>query len=330
MVAGFDLTAGAGRLLRRQRGVVSRGQLFDLGAAPTDVRRLLRRGQIHRRWPGVYVDHNGPLTSGQREWVAVLAAWPAALTNVSALPEPPPSSVHVAIAHSRKVVVPDWVRVHRTVDLAARTLPGSNPPMIAPEQALLDVMAERVSGGDVPGAFAALARTTYAGRTGGERVLVALDARPRLPGRATVRGLVIDHRDGACSVLERGYLLRVERAHGLPPPLRQHRSFATGRRTDTDVEHPGYGVIIELDGRAHHDSPAARDNDARRDIAELATRGAVTARVTYGLVFGDTCRTAAWVAAILRRRGWRGAFRRCPQCPPGLDVPLGVSSTVTG
>lgn len=91
--------------------------------------------------------------------------------------------------------------------------------------------------------------------------------------------MVTDLRDGACSVLERGYLHRVERAHGLPRASRQRRSTATGKRTAQDVRYVVYGVVVELDGRAFHDSPEARDNDARRDIAELATTDAVTARV---------------------------------------------------
>jgi hypothetical protein len=57
-----------------------------------------------------------------------------------------------------------------------------------------------------------------------------------------------------------------------------------------------------------------REGVARRDIAELATSDAVTARVTYGLVFGDACRTAAWIARILQRRGWPGRLLPCPAC----------------
>lgn len=331
MAARFELADPAPRrLLGRQDGIAARTQLLDLGAGRGDVRRLLRRGALHRVWPGVYADHNGPLTRRQREWVAVLAAWPAALTGPTVLPEPPHLPVHIAVAHGRKVDVPPWVNLQRIVDLDARIVPHSHPPRIRLEHALVDTMVERVRADDVAGAFAELARATYGGRTGPDRILTALAERARVPGRATVRDLVTDHRDGACSVLERGYLHRVERAHGLPRPWRQRTSLATGRRTATDVEHPEYGVIIELDGRAHHDSPAAWDNDARRDIAELAMRDAVTVRVTYGLVYDDACRTAAWIAAILQRRGWPGEFRRCSQCPPGLDVPAGVSSGAAG
>jgi hypothetical protein len=72
-------------VLDRQLGVISRRQLVELGAHEWDVRRLLRRSELHQVEPGVYVNHNGPLTHPQREWVAVLAHWPAALTHESVL-----------------------------------------------------------------------------------------------------------------------------------------------------------------------------------------------------------------------------------------------------
>ena len=84
--------------------------------------------------------------------------------------------------------------------------------------------------------------------------------------------------------------------------------------TAQDVRYDDYGLIVELDGRAFHDSPRARDDDAARDLAELAVRDDATARVTYGLVFRDGCTTAARIASVLIRRGWTGTPHRCPEC----------------
>lgn len=127
--------------------------------------------------------------------------------------------------------------------------------------------------------------------------------------------MVTDLRDGACSVLERGYLHRVERAHGLPRGRRQAASEATGRRTDQDVRYDDFGLIVELDGRSIHDNPQAWDADAGRDLAELAASETLTARVTYGLVYGQACLTAHRIGQILQRRGWDGQLRACPDCP---------------
>ncbi len=312
----FDLGhPDVAHLLWVQDGVVTRRQLLERGATPADIRRLVRRRELRRVHQGVYVDHTGRLTRRQREWIAVLSAWPAALARETALPDRASSRVvHIAIAHGRRVVAPSWVRVQRVTRLTERADLTLRPARMRLEHALIDVMSDRIGADDVPGAFAVLARTVASRRTDAPAVLAALATRGRVAHRRDIEGLLTDLRDGACSVLERGYLHRVERAHGLPRAWRQHRSGATGKRTDQDVHYVEYGVVVELDGRAFHDSAEARDNDARRDIAELATSDAVTARVTYGLVFGDACRTAMWIGRILQRRGWRGAVRPCPEC----------------
>lgn len=312
----FDLTQpDVSELLRWvQDGVVTRSQLLEFGATPEDMRRMVRRRELTRVVPGVFVNHTGRLSREQREWVAVLAAWPAALTRESVLPDPPYRVVHIAVAHGRRLKVPGWIRVHRTSDFDLRADLSRRPPEVAIEHALIDVMSSRIAEDDVPSAFAALAQAAHTRRTGPDRILRALAERRRVAHRSIIERLLTDLRDGACSVLERGYLHRVERAHGLPRAHRQRQSLATGRRTDKDVIYDEYGVIVELDGRAHHDTPRAWDDDARRDLAELATIDAVTARVTYGLVFREACRTAGWIATILRRNGWTGQIHPCPRC----------------
>lgn len=77
-----------------------------------------------------------------------------------------------------------------------------------------------------------------------------------------------------------------------------------------------FATIVELDGLAFHGTAAARDADGLRDLAELASASAMTARMTYGMVFRDGCRSAALLAEVLQARGWAGSLRRCPACPP--------------
>ena len=95
----FDLgdpriTRGLGWL---QDGIYSRAQLLELGAAPHDIKRMLRRRELAAARPGVYADHTGPLTRKQTEWVAVLSAAPAALTHESAL-----AACRTPVIHSRE------------------------------------------------------------------------------------------------------------------------------------------------------------------------------------------------------------------------------------
>lgn len=304
-------------LLDHQDGVIARRQLFELGAQPHDVVRLLRRRELAVAFPGVYVVHTGPLTQRQREWVAILTAWPAALTGASALPELSSGTVDLVVGSGRKLTLPPGARVRRSTTLDEDVLWHLSPPRIRSEHAVIDVMSRRVAAGDVAGAFNALSEVTHSRRTTPQRILDALERRTRVRGRAIIGQMLADVRDGARFVLEREYLNRVERAHGLPRGNRQPTSRATGRRTDADVRYDDYAFIVELDGAAYHRGPQ-RDADATRDLAELAVAERATVRLTYGLVFGHPCQTAAWIAMILQRRGWDGALRRCVRCPGAL------------
>ncbi|GAA4816635.1 hypothetical protein ACFQ0K_08145 [Nocardioides caeni] len=80
-----------------------------------------------------------------------------------------------------------------------------------------------------------------------------------------------------------------------------------------------FGLIVELHGRAFHDTPAAYDADADRELTERAVGGVASLRITYGQVFRTTCRTAGWIATILQRLGWERTLRPCPRCPPRLS-----------
>lgn len=309
-MARFEL-ARAAALLREQDGVVARRQLLAIGATANDLRRLLRRHELHRAFGAVYIVHNGPATSRQRQWIAVLAAWPAALTGPSALPDVTTGVVHVAIAHGRTVHVPPGTRLRVARNLASRLEWGRSPPRVTVEHALLDLLSERVVADDVAGAFHAL--TQSARRTTPTRLLAALEERPRIPGRRMIRGLIRDLRDGACSVLERGFLHQVERAHGLPAAVRQRSSHATGKESLQDLAYPEHGLVLELDGRTFHLGEQS-DVDALRDLSERAVNSTTTVRITYGLVFRSPCRTARLVAMLLQQRGWDGSAHACYRC----------------
>lgn len=146
------------------------------------------------------------------------------------------------------------------------------------------------------------------------RELAIVHSRARLRRRRLVLAVLDDVEAGACSVLERGYLTRVERAHCLPRAVRQ-----LVRRTDAgveyrDVEYVEFGLVVELDGRVGHDGWAAGGRDADRDLDDRAA-GRETVRLRHQQVFDTPCRTATRVGAILRRRGWAGSPRSCgPEC----------------
>jgi len=119
-----------------------------------------------------------------------------------------------------------------------------------------------------------------------------------------------------CSVLERGYLTRVERPHRLPRAQRQ--AMGTGRTgrvyRDASYEVP---LLVELDSRLFHDSAGARDRDLDRDLL-AQVGGRLTTRLSWGQVFDRPCWTAGQVGVLLQQRGWTGSPTPCgPGCSLG-------------
>lgn len=308
-------------LLAAQDGVVSRTQLVDAGCEPHDLERMIRRKELFVALPGVYIDHNGPRSWQQRAWVAVLACWPAALAGASALrADSGPGLrgfdeadlIEVAVDVARTVRDKPDVRVRRMAGLAARTRWNASPPRVRYEEAVLDVVAGLTREWDVIEACAAAVR----GRcTTAERLAKALEARHRFPRRAWLARVLADVAAGTASVLEHGYLHRVERAHGLPAADRQRADRGAGGRIYRDAPYPAYDLDVELDGRLDHSALADRDRDLERDL-DTATNRRRSARLGWGQVYDRPCRTAAQVARLLTIGGWKGTPTPCsPTCP---------------
>ncbi len=311
-------------LLVVQDGVVARRQLVGLGLHQSDVTRMLRRRDLARVHPGVYVDHTGSLTWEQRAWAAVLAYHPSALTLDSALPDPPQHrAVHVAIDSDRTVVALPGVVAHRTARWRERLAANASRPRLALPEAAVEVAARAT---DPWSAFACFARVCHTRRTHPGQIAEALRRRRGVPQRALLIEMLEDLAAGACSVLEREYLARVERAHGLPTGVRQGRERAEGGVVYRDVDYPAYGVLVELDGRAGHADPDGRDADLERDLDAVAVADRLTLRLGYRQVLRTGCRTAGRVAAVLRRRGWDGRITPCASCPP-TSVDLWIAPT---
>lgn len=306
------------RLLADQAGVIARRQVLRAGQKPHDISRMLRRREWASVHDGVFVDHTGELTWLQRAWAGVLFSWPAALSHDSAMraAEGPgrrdrdESVIHVVVDRGRHLVAPDGVRLHRMSGFGVRTLWNLGPPRIRYEQAILDVALD--AGTDL-GAIGVLADACGSRRTTAKRLLEAIDGRARLPRREWFVEVLGDVAAGTCSVLEHGYLTRVERPHGLPVGRRQASHRHPGTTVYRDVDYDEVGLLVELDGRLFHESARARDLDMDRDL-DAAVDGRETVRVSYGQVFDRACSTALKIGAVLQRRGWTGTVRPCPEC----------------
>lgn len=322
------------RFIDEQDGVLSRRQVLSAGFDDDFIDRQIRRRHWARVHAGVYVNHTGPLTWNQRAWAAVLFYWPAALCGHSAL-QPTSTQrrttvddepvIHVAIEHPRNAVQIDGVRLHRLMRLGARTRWNLSPPRLQLEEAVLDVCAEAA---DRAKAFAIAADACQQRRTTPLRLMRALDGRKRLRHGTWLRSALADTDAGALSVLERAYLRRVERRHGLPRGRRQLHSRTTDGVVYRDVEYEAFGLVVELDGRVGHEHARDRWKDMDRDLL-AAVHSRLTVRLGWGQVERRACMTAGRIGRLLQLRGWRGVVTRCgPDCaaPSDEDALPGRSS----
>jgi len=305
-------------VLDRQAGVVSRSQALA-HLSPVELARAVRRGELVRVHPRVYVVHNGPLSWIERAWAAVLWAEPAALCGLSALraahqrdltarDEEP---VHLMVARGRHLVVPPGVVVHRSAHIQQRLQDNLCPPRVRYEHTVLDLAEAATRDLD---AIAVLADACGSRRTTATRLADALAERPWARRRGWLAAVLDDVSKGTSSVLEHGYLTRVERAHGLPEGRRQSAARKAGRSMWRDVVYEEWGFLVELDGRLGHTSSQDRDNDLDRDLDAMVAEERPTARLGYRQVFGSGCRTAVQLAAVLNRLGWPGSATPCPEC----------------
>ncbi|HET7399958.1 MAG TPA: hypothetical protein VFJ94_15695 [Intrasporangium sp.] len=323
----MDHTAIA-RIMARQEGVIARRQVLACGGDDNDIERMVRRRLWARVHTGVYVRHTGPLPWVQRAWTAVLYHWPAALAAESALAALEAGvtergttprdhrTIVLVVPATRRVVDPPGMRTRSVRDFDAIALMHLSPPRVRVEHAVLDVASGQST---AAAAVAVLGDACQQGRTTPQRLLVALEARPRLPRRRLISSLLGDVVSGARSALERGYLVGVERTHGLPTGKRQRRVRSGRSVAYRDVEYVGLRTVVELDGRLGHERSEDRWADMDRDVDSLLV-GDVTIRLGWGHVL-DPCRTAAAVARLLVARGWTGTPRPCgPECPVGRVV----------
>lgn len=303
--------------LRLQRGVIARRQLLERGATDNDVRRWVRRRDLARVLPGVFVDHTGPPSWSQRAWAGVLHCWPAALWGDSAMQallghrwRRATGIVHVAVDDARTLVQPEGYRIHRVAHLGRRVRWRARPPRMEAEDALVALTASATTGE----AIAALADACQSGVASAAVLLSHVQRAPYVSKRSWLTAVLSDMAGGSNSSLELAYVRGVERAHGLPTAERQVRDRAGTRWVRRDALYRTYRLCVELDGRHFHDHARARDADLDRDLATALDR-IRTIRLGWGQVVDRPCRIAAYLAALLRQGGWSGRLRRCsPAC----------------
>lgn len=297
------------RLLNRQQGVFSRAQALSF-VTEKALRGRVASGRWQRPHRGVFVMHNGPLTTQQRFWMASLAAGngtPALLGGVSALMAEgfehfTPAYIDILLPAGRRDHDPPCgVRIHRTSHLPSGDIdPYQHPPRTRGPRSVVDA--------------AQWARTDHEARTiiamsfqqrlvHGDQVHEVLDRIRVVKRRRLIERTAADARDGSQTVTELD-LVGLCRAANLPVPSRQLvRTDRVGRKRYLDAYFDEWRIWVEIDG-AHHMAPAHWWGDMQRHNA-LSIGGEVLLRFPAWVVRERPAEVVATIRAALIAAGWR-------------------------
>lgn len=302
---------------RYQRGLITRKQAVEAGISPDRLAWLLKRGTWQPLYRGVYATFTGPVSRQGQLWAAVLYAgegaclshWTAA--GINGLTDVESPDIDVTIPANRRVVPPEGMMIHLSSRRPMVWSPPGMPPYTVPARTVIDLM-DTAAGQD---AVMAMVTRGFSQRLLSEAHLqgLALTCK-KLRWRHELAEIVALAAGGAHSPLEFRHDRDVQRAHGLPEPVKQARfRKPDGSWGYRDRWYPDYGgLVIELDGIAFHPQEQ-RSRDTERDN-EAAVSG-TTLRYGWAAVTRGACETARQQAAALRYRGWTGTLRPCsPAC----------------
>ena len=277
----------------------------DLDDPPPELRARLRSG-AWKSYGAVVVMHNGPLTTEQAEWVALLhCGIGAVLAAGSAMAR---GAVKVDQPRRPQVVIPWWraplrteladVRRSRLMS-ATEVHPTRQPPQFRLARATVDA--------------ASLARTPDDVRA---LLCAPVQQRRLLPGQLrdavhrvgpiVRRGLMLRTLDdielGAQSTHELRFTRGLRRA-GLPQPDRQVWRARPDGRSYLDCEWEEYEVHAEIDGLAHRlVGQWVADLDRSNELE--ITKAACRLRIVGFLLFEREAHVMDQVRRALESRGW--------------------------
>jgi very-short-patch-repair endonuclease len=296
---GWQSDQSAWTVARRQHGVVTRGQLLELGFSGRAIDHRLKTGRLHRVRRGVFAVGRPELGVYGHWMAAVLCCGPGAVLShesAAALWEIRPTrrreiEISVLVGARRRHA---GIVVHRRVALGGSDVTRRHDiPVTRPVCTLID-MATRLPPSQLE---AAINEADKRDLTDPEALRAALDrvATPR-PGIATLRR-TLDRRTFTLtdSELERRFLPLARRA-GLPRP-------ETGRRLNgfrVDFYWSELHLVVETDGLRYHRTPAQQARDRLRDQAH-AVAGLTPLRFTRAQIRFEPSHVQATLAAVAGR-----------------------------
>jgi very-short-patch-repair endonuclease len=287
-------------------GVVSLGQLRELGFADSTIADAVARGRLHPVFHGVYSVGHRYLTVHARLLAATMACGPGSVVShgtaawLLGLRDRRPGAVDVIapveagrkIAGVRRRFVPPpvgrevWRRHGIPVTSPARTIvdcAGSDPAGVSAlvEQAAVEGLLD----------VAAIDRVLDGPRRRGTRKLLRVIA----PWRRYKRGIKLRSRMEA-------KLLPLLSEAALPIPETNVRLRLAGKVCEVDFLWRRQKLVVETDGGRFHDNPAAGARDSSRNHA-LAAAGYRLPRLGWEDLRDRPQATLGEIARLLRARG---------------------------
>lgn len=285
-------------LAGRQHGIVSAGQLRDLGLGTTGIRRRLEAGRLHRLHRGVYAVGHTALTARSHELAAVLACGSEAV-----------------LSHRSAAALWGMLRSAPGTEVTAPRSGGRRPGMTIhrsrrlhpDDRAVVDAVPVTSVARTIVDLAEVLDERRLAQAVHEAEVLRSFDLRAvgealsRVPGRTGRHrlGRVLagyGHEPFTRSEAERRFLALCRR-HGIPEP----RVNACVGGYEVDFLWPDARLVVEVDGAAFHHTRRAFHSDRRGDRA-LATLGVQAVRITWRDLCDRPDGLAADLLSILARR----------------------------
>jgi very-short-patch-repair endonuclease len=290
-----------GVLARHQHGVVSKGQLHELGFGRTGIESRLRRGTLLPIHRGVYAVGHRKLTVEGRWMAAVLACGRGAVLSHRSAGQLwgliPRGNAAPEVTRPRAFRARPGIRGHQASLPADEIDEVDGIPVTSVSRTLLD-LASLLSERRLEKALneAEVRQLTSA------RSLPDLLARyPRRRGASMLRAILREHGEAlgvTRNDFEEDFLALVDR-HDLPRPRLNADLAVAGRLFEVDCLWPAQRLVVELDGRAAHGTARAFESDRERDRL-LVADGWRAIRVTWRQLRDDGPAIAAELRAMLR------------------------------
>lgn len=246
-------------LLRRQHGVITRGQALACGIDQNVLDRRVRSGGSWQRLlPGVYLTVTGTPTQDQLDTAALLYAGPGGtLTGAAALRRhgvrtaTPSKAVDVLVPATRQRTSVEYVAIRLTTRLPEQVCYLGPVQFVLPARAVADSARWL---GDLSSVRATVAAAVQTGLCTIEQLVAELRSGP-VQGSAFFRAALAEVTSGIRSSREAEMKDLIKRGR-LPLPLFNARLYRGDELIAVaDAWWPEAGVVAEVDSKEWHLSP---------------------------------------------------------------------------